>query len=130
MCQLPRNVNCFCLQTREQKIKDIQKDFRGHVDEKINLSQLSRAVQSDDYRKIFSVIIDSYHTTAVMKHIAEDEFMLQVIVFFDNFEGKIMMFLVTGSSYHQRFQCDEQGLQQLSHFPPHSTSSDLSSARG
>ena len=33
--------------------------------------------QSSDYKKIYSVIIDSYHTTTVVKPVAEDAFMLQ-----------------------------------------------------
>ena len=35
-------------------------------------------IQSSDYKKIYSVIIDSYHTTTVVKPVAEDAFMLQV----------------------------------------------------
>ncbi len=35
-------------------------------------------LQSSDYKKIYSVIIDSYHTTKVLKPVAEDAFMLQV----------------------------------------------------
>jgi hypothetical protein len=38
---------------------------------------LERAVQSSDYKKIYSVIIDSYHTTRVVRPVAEDAFMLQ-----------------------------------------------------
>lgn len=37
------------------------------------------SVQSKDYKKIYSVIIDSYHTTKVLKPVAEDTFMLQVV---------------------------------------------------
>ena len=38
---------------------------------------LKLAQQSSDYKKIYSVIIDSYHTTTVVKPVAEDAFMLQ-----------------------------------------------------
>ena len=51
--------------------------FRSDVGDKIDLKKMERAVQSSDYRKIYSVIIDCYHTTTVMKPVAEDSFMLQ-----------------------------------------------------
>ncbi len=37
---------------------------------------MNRAVQSSDVKIIYSVIIDSYETTKVMKPIAEDDHML------------------------------------------------------
>ncbi|XP_059082396.1 uncharacterized protein LOC131879920 [Tigriopus californicus] len=59
------------------KIGEIRKQFRSDVNKKMNLGNLQRAVQSSDYKKIYSVIIDSYHTTKVVQPFAEDEFMLQ-----------------------------------------------------
>ena len=43
----------------------------------IRLQLLKLTQQSSDYKKIYSVIIDSYHTTTVVKPVAEDAFMLQ-----------------------------------------------------
>lgn len=37
---------------------------------------MNRAVQSSDVKTIYSVIIDSYETTKVMKPVAEDDHML------------------------------------------------------
>eukprot|EP00095_Tigriopus_kingsejongensis_P003186 snap_masked-scaffold91_size383040-processed-gene-1.17 protein:Tk03186 transcript:snap_masked-scaffold91_size383040-processed-gene-1.17-mRNA-1 annotation:"Flotillin-1 " len=68
---LPSNV------TEKASLSEVRKQFRNDVNKKINLSNLQRAVQSSDYRKIYSVIIDSYHTTKVVQPYAEDEFMLQ-----------------------------------------------------
>lgn len=54
-----------------------RRNFREDVKGKLDVKKMQRAVQSDDYKKIYSVIIDSYHTTKVMKPLAEDAFMLQ-----------------------------------------------------
>ncbi len=43
----------------------------------IDLKKMHRAVQSKDYKKIYSVIIDCYATTKVLKPLADDAFMLQ-----------------------------------------------------
>ena len=55
----------------------MRKQFRKDVNKKIDLKKIHRAVQSSDYKKIHSVIIDSYHTTKVLKPIADDSSMLQ-----------------------------------------------------
>ena len=65
----------FFPQNVEVDIVKVRKDYRNDVNKKSNLT---RAVQSSDYKKIHAVIIDSYHTTKVVQPIAEDDFMLQV----------------------------------------------------
>ncbi len=42
---------------------DVYRQFRHDVNRKLDLKKMHRAVQSSDYKKIYSVIIDSYHTT-------------------------------------------------------------------
>ena len=59
-------------------IYSVRKQFRHDINKKIDLKKCHRAVQSPDYKKIHKVIIDSYHTTKILKPVATDEFMLQV----------------------------------------------------
>ena len=54
----------------------LRKDFKEAVQKKIPAGKMNRAVQSKDARLIYSVIIDTYHTTKVMKPLADDEHML------------------------------------------------------
>ena len=62
----------FSLQSQQKQ----RAEFKELVQKKIPAGQMNRAVQSSDVKIIYSVIIDSYETTKVMKPIAEDDHML------------------------------------------------------
>jgi hypothetical protein len=61
---------------RAKSLQQQRKEFKDAVQKKIKPGQMNRAVQSPDVKLIYSVIIDSYETTKVMKPIAEDDHML------------------------------------------------------
>ena len=56
---------------------DQRRDFKKSVQKKIKPGTMGRAVQSKDAKSIYSVIIDSYHTTKVMQSkYSDDDHML------------------------------------------------------
>jgi len=64
---------------KKGKVHSIQKqrkEFKELVQKKLPPGKMNRSVQSADVNIIYSVLIDSYETTKVMKPIAEDDHML------------------------------------------------------
>jgi len=56
--------------------KKAARDFKAEIKKKLK-GGTQRAVQSQDYKKIYSAVIDIYHASTILKTYAEDTHMLQ-----------------------------------------------------
>ena len=53
----------------QDDIEERYKDFKKMVQKKMNPGQLQRAVQSQDYKRIYREVIDCYYSTTHLKTI-------------------------------------------------------------
>ena len=59
-----------------QSLQKQRKEFKELVQKKLPPGKMNRSVQSPDVNIIYSVLIDSYETTKVLKPLADDDHML------------------------------------------------------
>ena len=60
----------------QDDIEERYKDFKKMVQKKMNPGQLQRAVQSQDYKRIYREVIDCYYSTTHLKTIGTNFFLI------------------------------------------------------
>ena len=65
--------------TFQDDIEERYKDFKKMVQKKMNPGQLQRAVQSQDYKRIYREVIDCYYSTTHLKTIGTNFCIIRII---------------------------------------------------
>jgi len=70
------------IMTFQDDIEERYKDFKKMVQKKMNPGQLQRAVQSQDYKRIYREVIDCYYSTTHLKTIGTNFCIIRIMRIF------------------------------------------------